>query len=531
MNRPPRYRFLPLAALLLAPSAGLAAGADHLQTLPDFKVELVMSADKARHGSWISLGKDGKGRLLLGGQNRQPITRLTIADGKVAREEVIELPVSEVMGSLWAFDSLYLNGSANGKFGLWRLREKPDGTLSAPELLREWKGGGGEHGAHGIVLGPDGQHLYIVCGNFVSIPTDILNTSPHRNYADDVPLPRAEDGNGFGATSSLRVGSSCSSTRTARTPSCSPPASATPTTSASTPTASCSASTPTWNGTGARVVPPDPRVHAVSGGDTGFREGTAKWPEYYPDSLPAVTNIGIGSPTGVGFGTGAKFPVKYQKAFYMLDWTYGRVIAVHLTPNGAGYTGTWENFVAPKGLTEKVGKKSPNNVTDIVIGDDGALYFTTGGRNTPGNLYRVTYAGKEPTTGDPHDAAGADARKLRHELEQFHHSPDPKALEMAWPQLGSEDRYLRYAARIAVERQPVSQWKDKALAETKPQAALTALLALTRCGDSTMQAQIASSLAKLSMAQLSEAQQLEKIRVIEVNIARHGKPQLTWPRR
>ena len=80
---------------------------------------------------------------------------------------------------------------------------------------------------------------------------------------------------------------------------------------------------------------PTRAYHIVSGGDQGFREGSAKWPEYYPDSLPAVVNIGIGSPTGVVFGTGAKFPMKYQKAFYMLDWTYGRVIAVHLTPNGA----------------------------------------------------------------------------------------------------------------------------------------------------------------------------------------------------
>ena len=54
--------------------------------------------------------------------------------------------------------------------------------------------------------------------------------------------------------------------------------------------------------------------HATSGADQGFREGTAKWPEYYIDSLPAAVNIGIGCPTGVGFGYGAKFPAKYQKA-------------------------------------------------------------------------------------------------------------------------------------------------------------------------------------------------------------------------
>ena len=35
-----------------------------------------------------------------------------------------------------------------------------------------------------------------------------------------------------------------------------------------------------------------------------IREGTGKWPEYNPDSLPAVIDIGIGCPTGVIFGTG-----------------------------------------------------------------------------------------------------------------------------------------------------------------------------------------------------------------------------------
>ncbi len=96
--------------------------------------------------------------------------------------------------------------------------------------------------------------------------------------------------------------------------------------------------------------------HSVRGGDQGFREGSAKWPEYYLDSLPATSTIGIGCPTGVVFGTGAKFPLKYQKAFYICDWTYGRLIAVHLTPKGASYTGTWENFVAPKSLHGNSGK-------------------------------------------------------------------------------------------------------------------------------------------------------------------------------
>src|SRR5829696_3712832 len=188
------------AALASVPAfAAEGTPAEAIQTLPDFKVERLISAGKAKNGSWINLGKDNKGRLLLGGQNGQPVTRVTIQDGKVAKEEVLRLPVSETMGILWAFDSLYVNGSRAGKFGLFRLRDKDgDDQYESVEMLREWKGLQGEHGAHGIVLGPDNK-LYMVCGNFVDVPPDALPSSPHRNYADDLPLPRAEDGNGFGA--------------------------------------------------------------------------------------------------------------------------------------------------------------------------------------------------------------------------------------------------------------------------------------------------------------------------------------------
>jgi hypothetical protein len=44
------------------------------------------------------------------------------------------------------------------------------------------------------------------------------------------------------------------------------------------------------------------------------------------------------------------------------------------------------------------------------------------------------------------------ARKLRHSLEAFHGAPNPQALEIAWPHLGHADRFVRYAARLAIER-------------------------------------------------------------------------------
>jgi putative heme-binding domain-containing protein len=498
-----------------------------LDTLPGFTIDTVLKADRTKNGSWICLCKDPKGRLLLGGQRGQAITRVTLKDGKVTKEETMTIPVSETMGMLFVENVLYINGAGkDGKFGLYRCKDtKGDESYDDAELLREWSGGSGEHGAHGIVLGPD-KKLYIVCGNFVNVPTDLAPSSPHRVYGDDLAIKRAEDGNGFGAGRQPPGGFVARMDLDGKNAELY---------SAGQRNAYDIGfntegelfgfdSDMEWDW-GTPWYRPVHVFHSVRGGDNGFREGTAKWPEYYADGLPHSTTIGIGCPTGVAFGTGAKFPAKYQQAFYICDWTYGRLIAVHLTPNGAGYTGTWENFVAPKSLSGK-GGKTPLNLTDVVIGDDGALYFTIGGRGTQACLFRVAYTGKESTANAPPavDKASSEARELRHKLEAFNVQEDPQAIEFAWPHLNSPDRYIRYAARLAIERNPVATWQAKALAEKQPQAALTALLALARLGTPETQPAILKALSAIPFANLTEAQTLDKLRVIEVSIARQGVP-------
>ncbi len=154
-------------------------------------------------------------------------------------------------------------------------------------------------------------------------------------------------------------------------------------------------------------------LHVASGGDFGYRNGSGKWPPYYIDSLPPVVNVGPGSPTGVTFGYGAKFPAKYQDALYLCDWSYGKLYALHLAPKGSTYAGELEEFLAG----------TPLALTDVVVNPkDGAMYFAVGGRNTQSGLYRVTYNGSEPTApAGLNDApATVDARGLRHTLEAFH---------------------------------------------------------------------------------------------------------------
>ena len=496
-----------------------ATPAEKLAVARGFKVELLRSA-QADEGSWVAMTVDSKGRLIISPQGTEPMRRITLdAKGQIAKMESIEVPLTGAMGLLYANDSLYANGQGKDGYHLYRLRDSDgDDQYDKVELLRKWngnKGGNGEHGAHGIVLGPDKQ-LYVVCGNFVDVPDDILSNSPHKNYADDMVLPRMEDGNGFGAGRKPPGGYVVRMDLDGKNAQLFASGQRNTYDIAFSPAGELFGfdSDMEWDW-GAPWYRPTRVYHIVSGGDQGFREGSAKWPEYYHDSLPATVNIGIGSPTGVKFGTGAKFPKQYQDALFIMDWSYGRILAAHLSAKGASYTGRAENFVQGK----------PLNVTDLEVGPDGALYFTTGGRGTQSGLYRVSYVGEAMTeTTAREEKESRDARSLRAQLETFHGKQDPKAVATAWPHLRDGDRHIRYAARIAIESQPVREWQQRALEERDANASVTALLALARFGEKDVQEELIASLGKLEGSDLNEEQKLAALRVLEVSFVRMGRP-------
>lgn len=520
-----------LGAIL--PAAGaearVATPADQISVLDGFQVELIRSAEP-NEGSWVSMAVDPKGRLIVSPQEGTAnMLRITLSpEGKVAGVEKVQAPVGGAMGLLYAFESLYVSGKGPDGLALYRLRDKDgDDQFESVELIRKFDGAGGEHGSHAVVLGPDNK-LYYVHGNFVKIPKDISPNSPHQHYAEDQLLPRGEDGNGFGVGIKppggfvVRMdpdGKNCELLAAGLR---------------NTYDIAFNAegelfgfdSDMEWDW-GMPWYRPTRINHLVSGGDYGFREGTGKFPEYYADTLPATVNIGIGSPTGVKFGTRSAFPDKYREAMFAMDWSYGRILAVHLKPDGSTYTGSFENFVAPASLRAASGPKATLNVTDLEFGRDGAMYFTTGGRGTQSGLYRVTakspVAVGAPLPADTNARARA-ARQIRRQLEAFHGRKDPAALDAAWPHLNSDDRWIRYAARIAVESQPVEQWEGRALREDRSQAALTALLALARMGAPDVQAQLFDALERLPWSSFTEAQNLEGLRVMSLSFVRMGRP-------
>ncbi|MDB6054272.1 MAG: heme-binding protein [Verrucomicrobiales bacterium] len=490
-----------------------ATTAESLKVLPGFKVELLRSA-AADEGSWVSMTIDPKGRFIVSPQDGG-LLRMTVSEGGKVEVEHISDKVGWAMGLLYAYDSLYISGKGPEGLGLYRMKVGAGGDeLGQAVLLRKFPDGAGEHGSHALVLGPDGK-IYFMNGNFVKVPADVSPYSQHKHYADDHILPRANDGNGFGNGLKPPGGFLLRMDKDAKEVEL---------------FASGFRNTYDFGfNTDGEIFGFDSDMewdwgnpwyrptrinHIVSGADFGFREGSGKWPNWYPDSLPTTLDIGIGSPTGVKFGTGAKFPAKYQKAMFAMDWAYGRLFAIHLAPKGSTYEATSEVFIQGK----------PLNLTDMEIGKDGALYFLVGGRGTQAGLYRVTYTGSESTAAVQTKSEGQEARKQRHQLETFHGRPVADSLNTIWAGLKSEDRWIRYAARIALESQDPAIWAERAISETDPRAGITALLALTRTTGKQTQEALLKALAKYPLDSLDESLKLEKLRVIELSFIRQGKP-------
>jgi putative heme-binding domain-containing protein len=504
----------------------------NLRVAKDFKAELLYNVPKDTEGSWVAMCVDNKGRLIVSDQYGKlyRIVPPPIGSSAPIQHEAIDLPVGQAHGLLYAFDSLYVMVNEDDKArGLYRVRDTDgDDRFDEVKLLRRLDGGG-EHGIHAVLLSPDGKSLYIVCGDNTKL-TQFDSSRVPRDWSEDHLLPRLWDGNGF-MKGVLGPGGWIAKTDP--------------------------------DGTNWELIAvgfrnefdaafnrygelftydadmewdlntpwyrPTRLNHVISGAEFGWRSGAGKWPAYYVDSFGAVFNVGPGSPTGLTFGYGAKFPARYQEALFMCDWSFGKLYATPLTPNGASYTAKPEEFVTGQPLA----------LTDIVVNPrDGAIYFAVGGRRTQSALYRVTYIGNESIAPSKPDTRFAKERALRHQLEAFHGHKDPKAVATLWPHLKSQDRAIRYAARVALEWQDPAQWSQQALTAKDPRTAIAALVALSRVsakdefhrtsGDppppTGLQDQIVDALERIHWSKLSKDDHLDLLRAYSLAFIRLGHP-------
>jgi putative heme-binding domain-containing protein len=523
--------------------------AEKVKIAKGFRLELIYKVPTETHGSWVCLATLPDGKLIASDQGDKGLFIITPpAVGKTEEPQVEPLNLlyegkrlSQAQGLLWAFDALYVvvNGGASG---LYRVTDSDkDGKLDKVEQLRKFEGGGGEHGPHALIKHPDGKRITVVCGNQTKLTKFDTSRVP-QHWGEDHLLPRLPDGNGFMAGVNGPGGAIYHVTPDGKT----------------------------WelfsvgfrnqydaaydlNGNlftydadmewdfNTPWYRPTRVCQVTSGSEFGWRNGAGKYPAYYADNLPGVCDIGPGSPTGVCFGYGAKFPDNWQRKLFICDWSYGKLYAVQLNDNGGAMKGTAEEFIAG----------TPLPLTDITVNEkDGAMYFTTGGRKTQSGLYRVTYTGTDHTypahrimeelaTAEEMKKRGyRDSRKGFETQHMALAAEDKAGLERARGGIGSDDRFTRFAARISLEHQDTKLWADQVLAETNPNAAITGLLALVRSsaacpqhdkegkhkGDPALRGKILDSLGKLDFAKLSVEQRLELIRVYHVLFNRFGPP-------
>ncbi|MCA9198232.1 MAG: c-type cytochrome [Planctomycetales bacterium] len=505
---------------------------------PGFQIELLYTVPKDTQGSWVSMTFDPKGRILACDQGDKGVYRITpatIGSDQATQVEKLSLEMTSAQGMLCAFDALYFSVNGGPGSGLYKATDTDgDDQYDDVQLLKKLDGGG-EHGPHALRLSPDGKSIYLVAGNHTDPPSEITASRILTSWNEDLLLPRQWDARGH-ARGKLAPGGWIAKTDPA---------------GKTWEIISMGYRNPydidfneegelfaydadmEWD-FGMPWYRPTRIVHAASGSEFGWRSGTGKWPTYFVDSLPPAVEIGPGSPTGVTFGTGTKFPTEYQKAIYLLDWTFGTMYAIHLTPQGASYVGEKEEFISRAALP----------LTDAAVGPDGALYFTVGGRGTQSALYRATYVGDESTSKPEMETKDRALRQLRRVIESYHPTVNAAGereaaelsdsqMQVIWDALGHADRHIRYAARLALECRSIELWMDRVLEDAKPRRRIEGLVGLIRAtsdqiSDETrqreIQAKVVAALLDTEFNALDTEGQLALLRTYSLAFIRLGKP-------
>lgn len=306
-----------------------------------FKAERIYSPGEHDQGSWVSMTFDDKGRLITCDQYGF-LYRLTLppaGDSSAPKVEKLSInndstqpSMGQAQGLLWAFNSLYVsvNNMYDNNFnksGIYRLQDTDgDDQLDKITLLKKLEGEG-EHGPHSLKLSPDGQSIYFIAGNYTEVPEVNAYKIP-RNWQEDNLFPLITDPSGH-ASDRKAPGGWVAKIDSA---------------GAYSELVSAGYRNPfdlAFNDAGDMFVydsdmefdfglpwyRPTRVVHATGGSDFGWRTGSINAPPTNADNLPALVNIGQGSPTNLVYCGDAKFPAKYRKSLLAFDWSFGIIYA------------------------------------------------------------------------------------------------------------------------------------------------------------------------------------------------------------
>jgi glucose/arabinose dehydrogenase len=361
-----------------------------LKVAAGFVVERVYDVPRESQGSWISLAVDPRGVLYASDQDG-PLYRIRLAEaaGEIVEVRPLKLPIGGAHGLTWIGDELYaVAGQQNVcATGLYRLRDTDgDRELDALQQLQALAGDG-EHGPHAVAASRDGKSLLVLAGNATRLPKLARSLVPElwRNDSLLAPLPALVGSETRGLAHGGWICRTdrdarewelvCLGLRNAYALACDESGEI------------FTVDSDTEFEIGLPWYRPNRVLHCVSGADFGWRSGAVKIHENALDTLPPLLSLGAGSPTAVVFGTGAAFPARYRKAMFVADWSFGRLLAVHLRGSGAGFEGVAEEIVSGTPLPIAAACVNPR---------DGQLYFVTGGRKVQSHLYRLAWRGAGP---------------------------------------------------------------------------------------------------------------------------------------
>jgi putative membrane-bound dehydrogenase-like protein len=334
-----------------------------LRVARGFRVSLFADANLANDIYAMTL--DPRGNIVVTSQGY--VKTLVDRDGDGVAEEAIDFAETRTGGMGLCFDGNDLLLMADG--GLWRLRDaNGDGVADGP-AQKLYGFHFAEHGGHAIRQGPDGR-WYVIAGN--------------ENKFDDprLAVPSAA-GRRIEAGALLCFSGDFRDAETFAHGFRNPyDFDFNPDGDIFTCDSDCERDyfLPWYEPT--RVYHVAPSQHH------GWRlpGWMRSWPRpgNYSDTVDILAGIGRGSPTGVTCYRHLQFPEAYREGLFALDWTFGKVYFLPIRPVGASYQSALEVFL------ESVGSQgfAP---TDAVIGPDGSLFISTGGRKTRGAVYRIQY--------------------------------------------------------------------------------------------------------------------------------------------
>jgi putative heme-binding domain-containing protein len=444
-----------MMGMALSVHVGMWSVQGHLQaedppfSVPDgFHVQQV--ADDALAHDCFCMTIDATGRPILSGPGYLRTLIDENGDGVFDRSIDWSREVKQGAQGLW-LDGKTLYWVSDG--GLWRSEDTDGDSVANARAQRVLElPTGGEHDSHAIKRGPDG-FWYLIAGNFASNVGRLANDS-------SAPIGRSRAGTLWRMSPDFaRRGVWAHGLRNGYDFDFLPDGQVVTYDSDD----EREATLPWYRPTRVFVMGP--------GSDGGWCGATAKDDDYRVTMPLVLGRLGRGSPTGVVTYEHTRFPERYRDAIFVLDWTFGRILAIYPTGN-----------LPPD---ERIPDKIPSEIfmettgtagfapTAACVAPDGSLLVCVGGRGTAGAIYRVSYTPDSPSlaphAGDPlpdcfataleKKQVGAEDAKV---LESILKAPAPwSAWSIAQWRPRVSPRIRDHLVQLAIGRLPIDGPSDR----------------------------------------------------------------------